>query len=218
MSGTGGADRPRVALVTYSTKPRGGVVHTLSLGEELQRLGYPVHVIALGDPDQGFFRPVSVPHTFIPPPPVAPTLVERVELTTARLVEGLRSLAPGRFDVLHVQDCLSARAAAQLREADNLAFTIIRTVHHVDDFTTQSLVECQHRSIVEPDRVLVVSEHWRRRLAEEYGVTATVVTNGVDATRFTRPRGFDRSPLRSRVGPTAPRCGPGLAYPTASSF
>ena len=32
---------PRVALVTYSTKPRGGVVHTLSLGEELCRLGYP---------------------------------------------------------------------------------------------------------------------------------------------------------------------------------
>ena len=29
------ADRPRVALVSYSTKPRGGVVHTLYLAEEL---------------------------------------------------------------------------------------------------------------------------------------------------------------------------------------
>ena len=28
---TAGARCPRVALVTYSTKPRGGVVHTLAL-------------------------------------------------------------------------------------------------------------------------------------------------------------------------------------------
>ena len=33
-----------VALLTYSTKPRGGVVHTLCLAEELHRQGYPVHV------------------------------------------------------------------------------------------------------------------------------------------------------------------------------
>ncbi len=46
---------PRVALVTHSTKPCSGVVHTLSLAEGLQRLGYPAHVIALGDPDRGSF-------------------------------------------------------------------------------------------------------------------------------------------------------------------
>jgi hypothetical protein len=60
---------PRLALVTYSTKPRGGVVHTLSLAEELHRQGYPVQLVAMGDPAQGFFRPTDVPHTVLPAPP-----------------------------------------------------------------------------------------------------------------------------------------------------
>ncbi len=40
--------RGRVALLTYSTKPRGGVVHTLALGEALVAAGVDVHVYALG--------------------------------------------------------------------------------------------------------------------------------------------------------------------------
>ena len=47
-----------VGLVTYSVKPRGGAVHTLALAEALHAAGYPVRVIALGDPAAGFFRPV----------------------------------------------------------------------------------------------------------------------------------------------------------------
>ena len=190
---------PRVALVTYSTKPRGGVVHTLALGEELHRLGYPAFVIALGDPDKGFFRPVSVPCDFIPPPPEAATLVERVEATIAALTAGLRVLVPDRFDVLHVQDCLAARAATQLR-AEGMPIRVIRTVHHVDDFTTQSLIDCQERSVVDPDHVLVVSDYWRRRLEDDYGVHATVIVNGVDSRRFARPPGFDHRPFRARTG------------------
>ena len=192
-------EAPRVALVTYSTKPRGGVVHTLALGEGLCKLGYPAHVIALGDPGRGFFRPVSMPCDFIPPPPEAPSLVERVEATIAALTCGLRTLVPDRFDVLHVQDCLTARAATQLRD-EGLPIRVIRTVHHVDDFTTQSLVDCQHRSVVDPDHVLVVSDYWRRRLAAEYGVDATVVFNGVDAGRFARPASFDSRSVRVRTG------------------
>ena len=37
-------------------------------------------------------------------------------------------------------------------------------MHHVDDFTSPSLVECQDRSIVEPDHVLCVSQPWVERL------------------------------------------------------
>jgi hypothetical protein len=40
----------------------------------------------------------------------------------------------------------------------------------VDDFTSPSLIECQRQAILEPDRILVVSEIWREILAEEYGV------------------------------------------------
>src|SRR6185312_1171642 len=38
-----------IALVTYSTKPRGGVVHTLALAEALTAAGTGVHVITLGE-------------------------------------------------------------------------------------------------------------------------------------------------------------------------
>ena len=38
------ADLPPLALVSYSTKPRGGVVHTLALGEALHRAGVDVLV------------------------------------------------------------------------------------------------------------------------------------------------------------------------------
>jgi len=65
---------PRVAIITYSTKPRGGVVHAMHLAEALHRRGTPVHVIALGDPARGFFRPLRAPHTVLPAPASAPTL------------------------------------------------------------------------------------------------------------------------------------------------
>ena len=65
---------PPVALLTYSVKPRGGVVHTLHLAEALHAAGYPVRVVALGDPAGGFFRPVRAPVTIVPAPPHLPTL------------------------------------------------------------------------------------------------------------------------------------------------
>jgi len=193
------ADAPRVAILTYSTRPRGGVVHSLNLAEALRALGEPVHLFALGDPGTGFFRPTSVPHTIVPAPPPAATLEERVADSMSALYEHLRTALPGSFDAVHAQDCIAARAATDLRDAGS-GIPVIRTVHHVDDFTTRVLVDCQRRSIVTPDRTLVVSEHWRGLLREQYGVEATVVTNGVDAERFRRPVGFDGSILRERVG------------------
>lgn len=83
-----------VGLVTYSVKPRGGAVHTVHLAEALHAAGYPVRVIALGDPGVGFFRPVRAPVTIIPAPPPLPTLEERVFASVAALAEGL---APSRL-------------------------------------------------------------------------------------------------------------------------
>jgi glycosyltransferase-like protein len=57
-------------------------------------------------------------------------------------------------------------------------------VHHVDEFTSPSLVECQDRSITEPDQVLCVSRPWVDRLARDFGVHAELVCNGVDTHRF----------------------------------
>jgi glycosyltransferase-like protein len=191
-----------VALVTYSTKPRGGVVHTLALAEAMVGLGYQPTVIALGnhdpDTDDGFYRPTVAPYTLVPAPPVAATLEERVFSSVDALASGLADLADD-FDILHTQDCISARAAMQVQRA-GAEVAVLRTVHHVDDFITPALIDCQRRAILEPDRLLVVSEHWRRLLDREYGVDATVVHNGVDPSRFPPIPPSRREAMRAQVG------------------
>jgi glycosyltransferase-like protein len=188
-----------VALLTYSTKPRGGVVHTLYLAEHLHDLGVPVHVFALGDPGAGFFRPLRAPHTILPEPGRDGGLEQRVASSIDTLVAGLSGRLRGRFDVVHAQDCIAARAGLAVGGAEG-GLPVVRTVHHVDDFLSPALVDCQRRSILDPDRVLAVSRDWRRRLRAEFGVDAEVVTNGVDGRRFARPAAVDGSDLRARAG------------------
>lgn len=189
-----------LALVCHSTKPRGGLVHTLCLAEELHRQGYPVHLVALGDPAVGLFRPTAVPHTVLPAPARGDSLEERVFASIDALTDGLARL-PGEIDILHAQDCIAARAAARVRDA-GAPVSVVRTVHHVDDFTTPVLVTCQRKAILEPDRVLVVSEQWRRILRADYGVDPVVVPNGVDLERFPQMPPASRAELRARIGIT----------------
>lgn len=201
MTGPGlRSTEPRVALVSYSTKPRGGVVHTLSLAEAMADLGLAVRVVSLGDPDQGFFRHVRAPVTLVPAPEQRPTLEERVFASVDALEEGLAAIA-GEVDVLHTQDCISARAAARVRDA-GADVRVVRTVHHVDDFTTAALVDCQRQAILEPDRLVVVSEDWRTRLLADYGRSAVVIHNGVDLTRLPPIDQAERSALRRELGVT----------------
>ncbi len=188
----------RIALLTYTTRPRGGVTHTLALGEALYAAGVDVRVVTLGDPDVGFHRPVAVPTVIVPAPPKLDTLEERVFASIDALEAGLRELADG-VDVFHAQDCISARAAARVRDA-GADVQVFRTVHHVDDFTTEALIDCQIRAIEEPDRVFVVSEHWRELLRTDYGREARVVPNGVDVARFADVGDVRRAELRMRAG------------------
>jgi len=201
-----------VALLTYSVKPRGGVVHTLALAEALHADGYPVRVFALGDPGAGFYRTVRAPVTIVPAPPTLPTLEERVFASVDALTGALAGQVAA-YPVMHAQDCISARAACGVRDVGPAGGpvlirdagpaggpVVIRTVHHVDDFTSPSLIECQERAIMEPDRVLVVSEHWRRLLQEQYGVKPDVIHNGVDAGRFRTPDSSLAGQLRQRAG------------------
>lgn len=195
--GSGGS--PRIGLLTYSVKPRGGVVHTLELAEALHALGVDVTVIAMGDPDVGFHRPVDAPVHIVEAPAWGDTLEERVFRWIDALTTDLTELAP-HFDVLHPQDCISARAAARVRDA-GAPVTVVRTVHHVDDFTTRALIDCQNAAISEPDEVLVVSERWRRVLEQDHGRRARVVTNGIRTERFEKPPpGIDPTELRRSIG------------------
>jgi glycosyltransferase-like protein len=185
----------RVALLTYSTKARGGVVHALALAESLVAAGVDVELFALGGPEDSFFRPTTVPYTLFPAPEGCTTLEEKVFASVDSMATGLAKVA-GDFDLLHSQDCMSARAATRVRD-EGASVPVVRTVHHVDDFTTQALIDCQRQAILEPDHLLVVSTQWQDILAREYGVSAEIVRNGVDVGRLAGTRSAE---LRASVG------------------
>ncbi len=165
----------RVALLTYSTKPRGGVVHTLNLAEALAATGTDVTVWSLARRgDRGFFREVD--------PRVDVRLVEfpdaAAESVTDRIVRSIALLGaafrPRDHDVVHAQDCISANAVG----------ACIRTIHHLDEFTTPVLVECHEKAVVEPYARICVSEAVAAEVRAGWGLSPTVIPNGVLAQRF----------------------------------
>lgn len=207
---------PRVALLSHSTTPRGGHVHTLGLGEALHRRGHPVHLVAMGDPAKGLYRPVDLPFTVVRGPAREGTTLEQRVFASIDLMAAALAARIDEFDVLHAQDCIAASAALRARDLTGSPVRVLRTAHHVDDFTTQALIDCQRRAIVEPDRVLVVSEQWRRILAADHGVATTVVPNAVDTARFAvaepPPWTPDGRPLLLAVGGIEPRKGSTVAF------
>lgn len=93
------------------------------------------------------------------------------------------------YDVVHAQDCLSANAA--LRSGP-----CVRTVHHLDTFTTPGLIACHDRAVAEPDHLVCVSAAVAGEVAAGWGRRPTVIPNGVDAARFAA--GADDAPGRAR--------------------
>ncbi|MFC6159252.1 MSMEG_0565 family glycosyltransferase [Kribbella jiaozuonensis] len=166
----------RIALLSYSTKPRGGVVHTLYLAEALAAAGADVTVWSLArGGDEGFFRPVD-PRVRLSLVPFPDRPGEGVGERILRSIAVLRDAFDGsQYDVVHAQDCISANAAGRC----------IRTVHHLDHFTTPELAACHERAIVDPYAHVCVSAAVADELLSGWGLKATVIPNGVDATRFT---------------------------------
>ena len=167
--------------------------------DEYLNATYPFEV--LPEPGGSFFRPVRVPFTLVPGPVGTATLEEKVAGGIDCLETGLAELVAQCPEVvLHAQDCMSARAAARVRDAGT-GVPVVRTVHHVDDFSTELLMECQRQAILEPDVVLAVTEVWRRILLDDYGVHAGVVPNGVDVARFASAPVERAAQLRASVAP-----------------
>ncbi len=190
----------RIAMFTYSTKPRGGVTHTLALCEALSALGHDVHIFALGKDQQGFFRPIGVPYTLVPIEnfPKEMPLDEKISRYIQAYYDFMMEHLAEPFDIYHVQDCVSANAVWRLREQGKIGW-FVRTIHHVDDFTSPSLIECQNNSLYRPDERIVVSRDWQRRLKNEFGLDAAVIFNGVDP-RFQPPTPEQRAAARAAFG------------------
>src|SRR5262249_1408870 len=82
----------------------------------------------------------------------------------------------------------------------------IRTVHHIDHFTTPELAACHERAIVEPYAHVCVSTAVADELRAGWGIKATVIPNGVHAARFaaaaasTTAAGAARAAWTARLG------------------
>jgi glycosyltransferase-like protein len=175
----------KIAILTYSTKPRGGGVHSLCLAEALAERGHEVRIIALDKENgNGFFRKPGVDHDIIPfrslPENFDAKIEAYIQMYTDYFVGGG---APG-FDIYHAQDCISANALVNYRRS-GADFPLVRTIHHLDDFTSPALINCQNKSVLHPDYHIAVSAYWQRRLAAEYGVNARLIHNGLETKRFT---------------------------------
>ncbi|OLB64171.1 MAG: glycosyl transferase family 1, partial [Actinobacteria bacterium 13_2_20CM_2_72_6] len=82
----------------------------------------------------------------------------------------------------------------------NAAGPGIRTVHHIEHFTTRELAACHERAITVPHTHVCVSAAVAAELWRGWGRTATVIPNGVDSARFAVAAGTDPVAVRAREG------------------
>ncbi|MCS0496860.1 MSMEG_0565 family glycosyltransferase [Ancylobacter sp. MQZ15Z-1] len=191
--------RLRIAILAHSTNPRGGVVHALELGDALTRLGHEAVVHAPDPSGAGFFRPSLCGTVSVPASRAGADVEEMVHLRAGDYVRHFERAAHREFDVFHAQDGISGNALATLKER-GLIGRFARTVHHIDRFDHAGLERLQRRAITRADGHFVVSRLWRATLAEDFGLDAEIVGNGVDLARFSpRPDGREAG-LRARFG------------------
>lgn len=210
-----GAGAPlRVGMFTYSTAPRGSVVHAAALAEALFRRGCAVTLYALDKARGGFYRDVACGLELVPAEP-APSAGEA--LVRQRILE-LSAYVQARglvHDVFHAQDCLTANALLACQAQTSSC--VVRTVHHVERFDCPYLAVCQDRSILTASVLCAVSHTSAREVRHRYGREPRVVGNGVHADRLRSVSGADvvgvrdellagcRGPLVLSVGGIEPR-------------
>ena len=190
----------KIGLLTHSVNPRGGVVHTIELAHALQDAGHDVTVMAPAMPGQRFFRPLRCRAELVP---VSSTSTDMVAMVGSRIDAYVDHLTPlleqASFDVLHCHDGIGGNALATLQER-GLIEGFVRTVHHLDNFAHPQLMAWQQRSVHEAQQVLCVSRLWQGILANQHGIAAIEIPNGVDAARYSPvPQAADTT-LAARLG------------------
>lgn len=189
----------KIAMLTHSVNPRGGVVHALQLAEGLQALGHETTLLAPDAAGKGLFRRAAC---HFHPVPGALHSADIADMVRLRIEDYLRCFAqPGMtdFDLYHAQDSISANALATLTERGMIA-GYVRTVHHLDQFEDSRLHRWQERGYRAADRVLCVSRTWQEILWREHGVQAELVSNGVDTQRYTPQASHRDAALRAQLG------------------
>ena len=187
-----------IALLTYSTKPRGSVVHTCELAIALTELGHQVCIYALDKDGLGFERELPCDIRLIASAPAPNDIDALIQLRISEFVEAIASDLPV-FDIYHAQDCIGANALDQLKK-DGIISAFVRTVHHIEDYASPYLQACQDRSIRNPDLCLCVSDRWQKVLDTDYDITAPKVINGVNLKRFSPNISGTETALRQKFG------------------
>jgi glycosyltransferase-like protein len=191
--------KPRsVGLFTYSTLPRGSVVHTAHLADALHDAGWDVTVYALDKDQRGFFRPLRAKLQRVPAAPSPGSTAELVRLRASEIADylGRRSIT---HDIHHAEDCLTANGLLEL-QGRGRRICIARTVHHVEAFRDPYLAGCQERSIRQATFCFAVSRAAEDDVARTFGVRARPVSNGVLVERFARPDPERADAWRQRLG------------------
>jgi glycosyltransferase-like protein len=173
----------RIAILTHSTNPRGGVAHCLALAEALCALGHEAVVHAPDPSGRGFFRAAACPTVAVAAEPVAGPTVARVRARIDDYLRHFEDVAARDFEVFHAHDGIGGTALATLTQM-RLIPGFVRTVHHVDHFADPVLADWQARSIREAGRLLCVSRLWADWIRDELGTEAWVVGNGVDLSVY----------------------------------
>jgi len=185
-----------IGILTYSTRPRGSVVHATYLAEALGRLGHDVTLYALSKAGDGLYRDVDCPVQYLPAQPAPADADALISQRIREVADGLRGLAP-RHHIYHAEDCLVASGVLSLG-GELLRSPLVRTLHHWEHYQSAYLRECQRRSVQLADAVVCVSRSSQRDLEQELGRRCPIIGNGVDYQRF--QVSIDDAAARRRFG------------------
>ncbi len=190
----------RIALYTHSTNPRGGVIHTLELGNALAEAGHEVTIHAPDPSGEGFFRSTAARHVSIRSAP-APAPASVCDLVAQRIGEIAAHVRSDRrsYDIHHAQDSINANALADCTDSGDIP-GFIRTVHHVDQYADRQLLAWQARGICAAEKCLSVSRLWQEFLRREYQVETGILPNGVSMKRFSPEPALRDTSLRADFG------------------
>ena len=169
-------------MLTYSVKPRGGVVHALEVSEALARRGHEVELMALARPGEALFRPTArarcglVRHV-----PTDAPFDERIQAMLDAYTEGLR-----RCSATAASTSCTRRTACRPTPRSTLRDEGVdrpRDPHRAPRRRLHLAVAGRVPGPLDPrarPRAVRLASRGSSALAREFGVRAGLVRNGVD--------------------------------------